>query len=173
MESRKTVLTNLFAGEQWRHRRREETCGQSSGLRVWSRSCHTVFETLQELHNTLKMSKLFPEEPHHLTHSGLLLSCVNHPWRPPCWPHRPPCVCDHVRHVPSSVLCTRSSSSLQCFFPRYFCVHTHFSQISPQVYLLREAVPHHLYLKELPNSYFSLLTHNSRYILVVFFNLFF
>ena len=98
---------------------------------------------------------------------------VNHPWRQPCWPHRPPCVCDHVRHVPSSVLCTRSSSSLQCFFPRYFCVHTHFSQISPQVYLLREAVPHHLYLKELPNSYFSLLTHNSRYILVLFFNLFF
>ena len=27
MESRKTVLMNLFAGQQWRHRQREQTYG--------------------------------------------------------------------------------------------------------------------------------------------------
>ena len=33
MESRKIVLMNLFAGPQWRHRHREETCGHSKGRR--------------------------------------------------------------------------------------------------------------------------------------------
>ena len=33
MESRKMVLMNLFAGQQWRHRHREQTCGNSRGRR--------------------------------------------------------------------------------------------------------------------------------------------
>ena len=31
MESRKMVLMNLSAGEQWRHRHREQTCRHSGG----------------------------------------------------------------------------------------------------------------------------------------------
>ena len=31
MESRKAVLMNLFAGQQWRHRHREQTYGHSRG----------------------------------------------------------------------------------------------------------------------------------------------
>ena len=29
MESSKMVLMDLFAGQQWRHRHREQTCGHS------------------------------------------------------------------------------------------------------------------------------------------------
>ena len=35
MESRKMLLMNLFAGQQWRQRRREQTCGHSRGRRGW------------------------------------------------------------------------------------------------------------------------------------------
>ena len=35
MESRKKVLMNLFAEQQWRRRHREETCGDSGGRREW------------------------------------------------------------------------------------------------------------------------------------------
>ena len=31
MESRKMILMNLFAGQQWRHRHREQTYGQGQG----------------------------------------------------------------------------------------------------------------------------------------------
>ena len=34
MEPRKMVLMNLFAGQQWRHRHREQTYGHSVGERV-------------------------------------------------------------------------------------------------------------------------------------------
>ena len=33
MVSRKTVLMNLFAGKEWRHRHREWTCEHSGGRR--------------------------------------------------------------------------------------------------------------------------------------------
>ena len=35
MKSRKIVLTNLFAGKEWRCRCREWTCGHSVGGREW------------------------------------------------------------------------------------------------------------------------------------------
>lgn len=35
MESRKKVLMNLFAGQQWRHEHREQTCGHSGGSTEW------------------------------------------------------------------------------------------------------------------------------------------
>ena len=35
MESRKMVLMNLLAGQQWRHRNREQTCGHSGARRGW------------------------------------------------------------------------------------------------------------------------------------------
>ena len=35
MESRKMVLMNLFAGQQWRVRRKEQTFGHSEGRRGW------------------------------------------------------------------------------------------------------------------------------------------
>ena len=35
MESRKMVLMNLFAGQQWRRRHREQICGHSVGRRGW------------------------------------------------------------------------------------------------------------------------------------------
>ena len=35
MESRKMVLMNLFAGQQKRHRHKEQTCGHSEGRRGW------------------------------------------------------------------------------------------------------------------------------------------
>ena len=35
MESRKMVLMNLFAGQQWKHRQREQMCGHSWERRVW------------------------------------------------------------------------------------------------------------------------------------------
>ena len=31
MKSRKTVLVNLFAGQKWKHRHREQTCGLGGG----------------------------------------------------------------------------------------------------------------------------------------------
>ena len=37
MESRKIVLMNLFAGQQWRCRHREQTCGNSWGRRGWDK----------------------------------------------------------------------------------------------------------------------------------------
>ena len=36
MEFRKTVLMNVFAGQQWRHRLREQTCGPEG--REWGGS---------------------------------------------------------------------------------------------------------------------------------------
>ena len=36
MESRKMVLMKLFAGQQWRHRQREQTCGHNVGGRGWA-----------------------------------------------------------------------------------------------------------------------------------------
>ena len=39
MESRKIVLMNLFAGQQWRHRDRQKTYGdgwQGGGKRGWA-----------------------------------------------------------------------------------------------------------------------------------------
>ena len=35
MESRKTVLMNLCAGQQWKHRHIEQICGHSKGRRGW------------------------------------------------------------------------------------------------------------------------------------------
>ena len=35
MESRKIVPRNLYAGQQWKCRRGEETCGHSEGRRGW------------------------------------------------------------------------------------------------------------------------------------------
>ena len=35
MESRKMVLMNIFAGQQWRLRQREQTCGHHGGRRGW------------------------------------------------------------------------------------------------------------------------------------------
>ena len=35
MESRNMILINLFSGEQWRRRHREQTCGHSRGRRGW------------------------------------------------------------------------------------------------------------------------------------------
>ena len=32
MESRKVVLMNLFAGQQWRLKHREQTCGHGGGV---------------------------------------------------------------------------------------------------------------------------------------------
>ena len=37
MESRKTVLMNLFTGQQWRYRQREQTHGHSEGRREWDK----------------------------------------------------------------------------------------------------------------------------------------
>ena len=33
MKSRKTVLVNLFAGQKWKHKHREQTCGLGGGGR--------------------------------------------------------------------------------------------------------------------------------------------
>ena len=35
MESRKIVLMNVFAGQDQRHRQREQTCGSFGGGRAW------------------------------------------------------------------------------------------------------------------------------------------
>jgi len=35
VECRKMVLMNLSAGQQWRCRHREQTCGHSGGMRGW------------------------------------------------------------------------------------------------------------------------------------------
>ena len=35
MESRKMVLMNLIAGQQWKHRHKEQICGHSGEKRVW------------------------------------------------------------------------------------------------------------------------------------------
>ena len=35
MEPRKIVLMNLFSGQQWGCRQREQTCGHSRGRRGW------------------------------------------------------------------------------------------------------------------------------------------
>ena len=37
MESKKMVLMNLFAEQQWRHRHREQSCGYSGGRRGWDK----------------------------------------------------------------------------------------------------------------------------------------
>ena len=37
MESRKTVLMNLFAGQQWRRRHREQICEHRVGRRGWDK----------------------------------------------------------------------------------------------------------------------------------------
>ena len=36
MECRKMVLMNLFAGQQWGHRHREQTYGHGKGRRGWT-----------------------------------------------------------------------------------------------------------------------------------------
>ena len=35
VESRKMVLMSLYAGQQWRRRHSEQTCGPSAGRRGW------------------------------------------------------------------------------------------------------------------------------------------
>ena len=45
MESRKMVLMNLLAGQQWKHRRRKQTWGHSGGSRGWAK--------LREKHRTV------------------------------------------------------------------------------------------------------------------------
>ena len=35
MESRKMVFMSLFAGQEYRHRHRGQTCGHSGGRRGW------------------------------------------------------------------------------------------------------------------------------------------
>ena len=35
MESRKMLLMNILAGQQWRGRHREQTCRHSGGRREW------------------------------------------------------------------------------------------------------------------------------------------
>ena len=35
MESRKMVLINLFAGQEYRYKHREQTCRHSGGKRGW------------------------------------------------------------------------------------------------------------------------------------------
>jgi len=37
MEFRKMVLMNLFAGQQWRRRHREQTCGHNGERRGWDK----------------------------------------------------------------------------------------------------------------------------------------
>ena len=37
MESRKKALMSLFAGQQWRRRHREQTCGHTGGRRGWGK----------------------------------------------------------------------------------------------------------------------------------------
>ena len=37
MESRKMVLVNPFAGQQWRHRHRKQACEHSGGRRGWEK----------------------------------------------------------------------------------------------------------------------------------------
>ena len=37
MESGKKVVMNLFAGQQWRFRHREQTCEHSEGERGWDK----------------------------------------------------------------------------------------------------------------------------------------
>ena len=37
IDSRKMALMSLFAGQQGRHRHREQTCGHSGGRRGWDK----------------------------------------------------------------------------------------------------------------------------------------
>ena len=47
MESTKLVLMNLSAGQQWRCRHREQTCGHTGGRRGW--------DTQREQHGNLTL----------------------------------------------------------------------------------------------------------------------
>ena len=54
MESRKMVLMNLFAGQQWRHRGREQTGGHGGGRKRWGklREYHgNIYVTICRLDN--------------------------------------------------------------------------------------------------------------------------
>ena len=37
MESGKIILMNLFAGQQWRYRHKEQTCGHRGERREWDK----------------------------------------------------------------------------------------------------------------------------------------
>ena len=45
----KMVLVNLFAGQSWRHRHREQTCGHSRGRRKW--------DELREQHGNIHITE--------------------------------------------------------------------------------------------------------------------
>ena len=51
IESRKMVLMNLFAGQQWRHRHREQIC-DTGGRTVWDELrefCGNVYITIRKI----------------------------------------------------------------------------------------------------------------------------
>ena len=48
MESRKIVVVNLFAGQQWSCRHREQTCGHGEGRREW--------DELREYHGNIHIT---------------------------------------------------------------------------------------------------------------------
>ena len=51
MESRKMVLTNLFAGQQWRCRHREQTYEHNRGRRGWDewRGRENIYTTIRKI----------------------------------------------------------------------------------------------------------------------------
>ena len=48
MESRKMVLMNLFAGQQWRHSHTEQACGHNGGRREWDKLRELLWRTVQK-----------------------------------------------------------------------------------------------------------------------------
>ena len=50
MESRKLILMNLFAGQQWRCRHREQTCGQGLGEGEGGTTGESSMETYAHYH---------------------------------------------------------------------------------------------------------------------------
>ena len=56
MESRKIVLNNLFAGQQWRNRHREQTCGHGErggeGV-IYGKSNMEAYITIWKINITL------------------------------------------------------------------------------------------------------------------------
>ena len=55
MESRKLVLMNLFAGQQWRHGHREKTCrygrGRSRECDKWRQQYGNTYTTIREINS--------------------------------------------------------------------------------------------------------------------------
>ena len=52
MESRKIVLMNLFAGQQWRSRHRKQICGHSRGRRgqdEWREQHGNIYTTIYKV----------------------------------------------------------------------------------------------------------------------------